>query len=266
MKKIDFTKTGGMPLTQDLLKFMQDANKETCDALVAALGDNIIISGSELQNDGSYSDGLVIVGGELMPSVGGGSFAWVERHQSYLQFETGGSKNVLLSQICHFSNSPSDMYRDFVRLKTLKDMKNELDVLNSMNLPDKLKDVGVVLRQYYAAGGKVNFLVTKEVGDRVRIVGRTLLQTEDFLNGNSAYYLDNLPCILSRGGGVYSQSCTIVFIGENGAITGRAVGNVTSSLVNENTLNFYAAGMSDGSTGTGACVAIFDCIFPIQPY
>lgn len=88
-KQIDFTQNGGMPLTQDLLKFMQDATAESIQGIISLFGDNIVVSGVAF-NGSSFPNGWVIYDGELLPFMGGSpSFSTTPSSQIISVFETG---------------------------------------------------------------------------------------------------------------------------------------------------------------------------------
>lgn len=75
-KSIDFTKTGGVPVTQRLFKFMQDSYLPVLDAIVKMGGDStgvpIILSGMVVSGGGNtVSDGWFVYNGDIIPFTGG---------------------------------------------------------------------------------------------------------------------------------------------------------------------------------------------------
>jgi len=73
---IDFTKTGGFPLTQDAMAFLQNSYNQIFGALSETLGVNNFLTDVG-PNLGTYSDGWVSIGGEILPFIGGASQAFV---------------------------------------------------------------------------------------------------------------------------------------------------------------------------------------------
>lgn len=70
MNRIDFTLLGGMPLTQDRLKFMQDSYTEALGALAQLCGNKTILYGV-VKTGGLVSSGWISYNGELIRFVGG---------------------------------------------------------------------------------------------------------------------------------------------------------------------------------------------------
>jgi len=69
-KRIDYSKNGGFPVTQDTLDFMQQSYRDAIGGIVASLGGYVILSG--VQDLGTtYSDGWVIYNGEFVKFAGG---------------------------------------------------------------------------------------------------------------------------------------------------------------------------------------------------
>lgn len=69
-KKIDFTKTGGLWLTQNTLDFLQDATSTALDAIAKLVGDKAVIDGVVITGT-NVSDGWISFNGKILPFLGG---------------------------------------------------------------------------------------------------------------------------------------------------------------------------------------------------
>lgn len=63
---IDFSKTGGFPLTQDAMAFLQNAYNNVLSSLTGVIGTYAVINGVTLSS-GNYSAGWVTFNGEIVP-------------------------------------------------------------------------------------------------------------------------------------------------------------------------------------------------------
>ena len=69
-KRIDFTKLEGIATYQDTLDFLQLSYRDAISAIAKAFGSRVIVTGvTDLGT--TYSDGWVVIDGELMPFAGG---------------------------------------------------------------------------------------------------------------------------------------------------------------------------------------------------
>jgi len=97
MKRIDFTLSGGMPLTQGRLKELQDTYIEAINALTKLVGNNCIVSGCTESAGGMIAAGWVILNGELLPFKGGTKLNRLYKRETAVasaQFGDGQTKNV----------------------------------------------------------------------------------------------------------------------------------------------------------------------------
>lgn len=69
MKKI-YLENGGFPLTTKTIKHLADMTEQVAAVVSQMAGDNVIVSGV-VEDNGSASDGWVVIAGELFPFVGG---------------------------------------------------------------------------------------------------------------------------------------------------------------------------------------------------
>jgi hypothetical protein len=71
MNRYDFTKTGGFPFTQDVLKDMQDLYLAGMQNICTMLGSNPFIISGMITSGTSISDGWFFYNGDLCPFTGG---------------------------------------------------------------------------------------------------------------------------------------------------------------------------------------------------
>jgi len=120
MKQIDFTKPGGMPLSQDVLSFMQSSYTEVLNALAACGGNGpCIISGMNTfssLNASGVSDGWLYYNGEILkfnaaifPQAPYPNITMVKINQSStpLTYYDNGVKNVLTVRTCTLGYGPT---------------------------------------------------------------------------------------------------------------------------------------------------------------
>lgn len=124
MLNIDFTKTGGMPFTQDLIKMMQNNALDALDVLagIPVSDKPYVLSGVELVSgnwvDGVVSAGWVYIPGEGMMYFEGGVIDANNRSYytatdvSDLEFKTGGPQGVIRVKSCKIAPGVSPRLRD----------------------------------------------------------------------------------------------------------------------------------------------------------
>lgn len=125
MKRFDFTQTGGFPLSQDRLKWLQDGYIDAINALGGSCGatSNCVISGVLLTSGSWYAGGTVSDGWIYSPQYGvvpfvGGNFNPAMSDISFqdtipippnpLSFANNAAYNVQLLRVCKIQNGPSN--------------------------------------------------------------------------------------------------------------------------------------------------------------
>lgn len=129
-KDIDFPKVDGFPFDQETFDFMQDGYKDAIAAVAAAYGDLVIVSGvADL--GASWGNGWVVVGGELLPFIGGTKAARVIVQQMIENavFENTASKPVYFTRTAVLASSGGNLFTDFVRLTTFKKLTTDIDLI-----------------------------------------------------------------------------------------------------------------------------------------
>ena len=121
MKTIDFSKNGGLPLSQDRLAYMQTAYTEAVQALAKLAGDKTITSGC-IVTGSNISDGWIVYNGELIRFVGGNLAANVaiSTTGTGLVFKNGINNTVLNEKTASCALIGTFPYSDLVRLPDLK--------------------------------------------------------------------------------------------------------------------------------------------------
>lgn len=100
-QRIDFTKLGGFPLTQDRLAFMQDSYRNAFEAIAGFVGSLTILSGVVVDTTtNTVSDGWITYNGEMMPFVGGlySGGVVVQEVGSSLLYKNGDTNVVLFKK------------------------------------------------------------------------------------------------------------------------------------------------------------------------
>lgn len=120
-KRVDLTLLEGINFTQDLLDYMQSSYKEALAAFAISQGDNVIMSGV-VDEGATYSNGWVVIAGEVLPFVGGLKAAKIIIEQTIAQeqFDDGSSKNVYYTRVAKCASAGGTDFTAFVRLPTIK--------------------------------------------------------------------------------------------------------------------------------------------------
>jgi len=129
-KDIDFPKVDGFPFDQETFDFMQDGYKDAIDAVAAAYGDLVIVSGVP-DLGASWGNGWVVVGGELLPFIGGIKAARIIVQEAIENavFENTQSKPVYFTRTAVLASSGGNLFADFVRLTTFKKLTTDIDTI-----------------------------------------------------------------------------------------------------------------------------------------
>lgn len=129
-KRIDFSKTGGFPTTQNTLDFMQQAYVNAIQALADLAGNRVIISGME-ENNNQVSDGWIVWDGELLPFTGGPKQTHIlieeETGSEIFEGDTAATE-VYHTRKARFGGSTL-LYSDLVRLDKIKVLQSNLNDL-----------------------------------------------------------------------------------------------------------------------------------------
>lgn len=140
-KRIDFTKLGGLETYQDTLDFLQSSYRGAIGALVAALGDKLVINGLD-ETPTTIADGWVIIGGELLPFVGGakGPQVLVDEIVQTEAFEDGTVQPVYYTKRAKLGVTGGFPFTDLRRFKTDGLNVADGDVLASAKAVKQLQD------------------------------------------------------------------------------------------------------------------------------
>ena len=129
-KLIDFTKLGGYPLAQEDLDWLQSSYRTAFGELAKLIGDMTIISGM-VEAGGNVTNGWISINGELLPFIGGAigtGECLIEETKQSLTFQDAQIQDVLITRVARFGSPGTFQYSDLVRVGTLKEVWQPLDV------------------------------------------------------------------------------------------------------------------------------------------
>ena len=148
MNKIDFTKPGGFPLTQDALNFLQKAYSETFGGLAKVLGDKVILWGCAKNSNNVIQPGMVSLNGEILYTPGGSATVptvYIDEAARGVKFEDGATKNVYKTRTLQFGvGNPQWNWADFKK-NPIPALADEL----ASHKDDKDNPHGVRFRQLF---------------------------------------------------------------------------------------------------------------------
>lgn len=127
-QRIDFTRSGGFPFTQDTFAYMQDSYRNALSALATVFGQLVIVTGvADL--GGSWGDGWVSINGELMPFVGGvkKDKIIVEEITDTEIFGDDVENSVYFKKTAKLGITGGNDFTDFVRAKSIAQIEDGLN-------------------------------------------------------------------------------------------------------------------------------------------
>jgi hypothetical protein len=119
-KRIDFSKLEGLATYQDTLDFLQTSYREAISAVARAFGSKVIVTGvTDLGT--TYTDGWVIIDGELMPFAGGlkTDRIVVEELTDTEIFNDGSIQTVYYTKRAKLGITGGFAFSDFIRVDTM---------------------------------------------------------------------------------------------------------------------------------------------------
>lgn len=131
-QRIDFTKLGGFPLTQDTMEFIQNSYNLVFEAISYMAGARVIMSGVIEGPPNTFSTGWLCIDGEILPFDGGvaqTNLSIVQTTQDY-SFRDGVSNTVLFERKAVFDASGTIPWSSFNRL-SLESLKTYIDNVNT---------------------------------------------------------------------------------------------------------------------------------------
>lgn len=124
MNRILYTNTGGLPVTQEHLDFLQQSFLQPFAGVASLLGDSVIISGVNIVA-GVAGNGWVVIAGEILPFQGGavGSDVVISETIGQELFLDGVNKDVYFTRAATFGAGPGSIpFANFRRLSSIKDL------------------------------------------------------------------------------------------------------------------------------------------------
>lgn len=128
---IDFTELGGFPLTQDTMEFIQKSYNDVLGVFTGIAGKYIILTGLTETTPNNFTNGWVIVDGEIVPFVGGigqPSVVVTQTTENYT-FRDNSVHPVIIQRVAGFAVSGGTPFTSFVRL-SLTGLKTYIDTVN----------------------------------------------------------------------------------------------------------------------------------------
>lgn len=124
---VNFTKTGGFPLTQNAMEYIQQSYNDVLEAVARMAGQYVIVTGVTETAPNVYSNGWVAIEGQFMPFIGGVNSGFVSITPAYsgLTFRDGSTPIVYTSYTATFGVSGIP-FGNFKYL-TLESLKAEID-------------------------------------------------------------------------------------------------------------------------------------------
>lgn len=124
---VNFTKTGGFPLTQNAMEYIQQSYNDVLEAVARMAGQYVIVTGVTETAPNVYSNGWVAIEGQFMPFIGGVNSGFVSITPAYsgLTFRDGSTPIVYTSYTATFGVSGIP-FGSFKYL-TLESLKAEID-------------------------------------------------------------------------------------------------------------------------------------------
>lgn len=137
-KKIDLTKLGGFPLTQQTLAFMQDSYVGALGALARFVGGQTILSGLTITGN-TATDGWITHNGEIIPFIGGtvSPFYIVETVTEEVTYFDGDTKDVYQTKRARFGGVMY-LFAALKRLGTVADIWQKGDTKDIIITPSEL--------------------------------------------------------------------------------------------------------------------------------
>ena len=168
-REVNFDNLGGLWVYQDTLKFLQIAYSQSFDAIAASYGDKLIIGGVEETAPGSgiYTDGWVIIGGVILPFVGGNALVNVEVETLVTdeQYDDATQKPTYSTSRVVFRNLSGFPFTDLKRLpfnsSTINDafLTTQKILKNIVNLEPAVIIDGCVVSNVNTGGGTIDVSV-----------------------------------------------------------------------------------------------------------
>lgn len=128
---IDFTQLGGFPLTQDTMEFLQESYNNVLGVLTGIAGKYIIITGLTETTPNNFTNGWVILDGEIVPFIGGlgqPSVVVTQTTENYT-FRDSTVHPVIIQRVAGFAASGGVPFSSFIRL-SLTGLKTYIDQVN----------------------------------------------------------------------------------------------------------------------------------------
>jgi hypothetical protein len=122
-KQIDFSYTGGFPLDEDTLGYLQSSYTGALAAVAKLAGDKVILTGVVVTGS-TVSAGWISYAGRLIPFLGGSVAAkvYIQNAGSVAMFEDGVNKTVFFEETATCAALGDFNFSELVRLSSLQNI------------------------------------------------------------------------------------------------------------------------------------------------
>jgi hypothetical protein len=194
MKRIDFSKLGGLHVYQDTLEYMQEEYRNSLMALSVFTGEKYVLSGCV--DDGvNVSAGYIVVDGEIVPFAGGALAARIVVSEVVTQesFDDATLKDVYYTKTAAFAGAGGFLYTDLKRIP--------YSATSIGDFADKMKKMMQAIIQFepevILSGMEVTDVDT--MAETLEIAAGLVLFNGKLLT--SAAYVGDYPAYLKEDGG-----------------------------------------------------------------
>ena len=180
---IDFTKTGGMPLDQSILSFLQKNTEHTVAVLESLFGSNNLILSGVVETDNVLSPGYILIAGKLRVFGGGTKSTHIKVVDTgtYKTYADGQSHKVVTNYVA-IPHTEGTLLTAFTRISTYKQL---MDAVAKIAL-------GQQTISSSASGYEHNLTFSRAIADQIAINGYLNISCEDIdVYGQQTFSLNN---------------------------------------------------------------------------
>lgn len=224
MNRIDFSLTGGMPMYQNTLDFLQQEYTGAINALANLAGKRAIIAGCETVGN-TVKNGWLAIDGELVRFKGGVVQQYIAINESVESdtFEDTITKPLYYTRVAEFVNVGTIAWADFRRVEEMASVND-----------------------------KINMLIEAEIGIAKPYFGKLEAIPDNHLQCNGATYnIADYPRLFAKIGNMYGGDGVNTF--RMPSLQGRVIVGFDANtpdyppnVINDGELNYGAIGNTGG--------------------
>lgn len=120
MKKIDYSKNGGLKFTQQIAEFMQDSYTEMFNAFGRAFGNKVVLTGCVISS-GNISNGVILFNGEPIIFEGGtmASYIAISEITENVMFKNGINYPIKITKKATVATAGDFATSELVRVRSI---------------------------------------------------------------------------------------------------------------------------------------------------